>query len=173
MILQSEDNKTIVSFPDGVVYLKLVKDLYRYTVKGVTSTGEIPLCSFDDEDSGIKCIQNLLDSYFDGQDIYRFSKYCKKETNSTKKPTLDEIESKLDLSIQEMVGDIYKHFKGSLVRVQFISVDATSDSEDFLITYKHADSDILWTRKFSDFTAKLTMDEVRKYGQSNRFVKYK
>lgn len=72
-----------------------------------------------------------------------------------------------------MLGDFYKHFKGSLVRVQSISVDATSDSEDFLITYKHADSDILWIRKLSDFTEKLTMDEVRKYSQSNRFVKYK
>lgn len=172
MILQSEDNKTIVSFPDGVVYLKLVKDLYRYIVKGVTSTGEIPLCSFDDEDSGIKCIQNLLDSYFDRQDIYRFSKYSKRGNYSTKKLTLEEIQSKLDPLIHEMLGDFYKHFKGSLVRVQSISVDATSDSEDFLITYQHADSDILWTRKLSDFTAKLTMDEVRKYGQSNRFVKY-
>ena len=173
MILQSEDNKTIVSFPDGVVYLKLVKDLYRYIVKGVTATGEIPLCSFNDEDSGIKCIQNLIDSYFDGQDIYRFSEYIKKETNSKKKPSLTEIQSKLDLSIQQMVGNFYKHFKGSTVRVQFISVDATSDSEDFLITYKHEDSEVLWTRKLSDFTAKLTIDQVRKYGQSNRFVKHK
>ena len=172
MILQIEDNKVVVSFPDSIVHLELVKDSCSYVVKEITATGEVRFCSFNERDSEIKYIRNLSVSCIDKQDVYESHEYSKEKTNSTKKLTLNEIQPKLDRLIQQMVGHFYKHFKGSLVRVQFISVDATSDSEDFLITYKHEDSDILWTRKLSDFTAKLTKDQISEYGQSIRFVKY-
>ena len=174
MILQVEDNKVVVSFPDSIVHLELVKDSCSYVVKETTATGEIQLCSFNEEGSEIKYIRTLSDSRIDEQDAYRSHEHSEGErkTNSTKKLTLNELQLKSDRLVQQMVGHFYKHFKGSLVRVQFISVDATSDSEDFLITYKHKDSDILWTRKLSDFTAKLTKDQISEYGQSIRFVKY-
>lgn len=174
MILQVEDNKVVVSFPDSIVHLELVKDNCSYIVKETTATGEIQFCSFNEEGSEIKYIRILPDSCIDVQDAYKSHEHSdgERKTSSTKKLTLNELQPKLDRLIQRMVGRFHRHFKGSLVRVQFISVDATSDSEDFLVTYKHEDSDILWTRKLSDFTAELTKDQISEYGQSIRFVKY-
>ncbi|MCM1053236.1 MAG: DUF1653 domain-containing protein [Ruminococcus sp.] len=67
------------------------------------------------------------------------------------------------------VGDIFRHFKGQLVKVLLLAKD--SETEEKVVVYEHLDSNEIWVRKEEMFLSLVDKEKYPNVKQKYRFEK--
>ena len=69
------------------------------------------------------------------------------------------------ISLEVVVGGVYRHFKGTLHKV--ICLARHSETEEMLVIYTHGDD--IWARPISMFTSKVDKEKYPNVNQEYRF----